>query len=231
MPGKLIIALIAAGITGAAAIAGVSLALSSGGAAPAAERDAPPEDTLPTDQAAALPVSFPEEGKPALSGSRSDVVINPDDFGAAPDLDMPAEVSGETGSRWGIGKEKLPPPPARACVTKDEFNEAMLGTGCDCSCDGYAAQVSGPASSPASGQCDVACGIAWYVCWAPDPSEKEIDDAALATLDGYEGETRVMMEAILREHLASPEGRAGNRGAMMADRAFTWNDARMCVED
>lgn len=226
MPSKLIVALIAAGAVGAVAIAGVAVSFSSGGATSAARS----EDAVETAEFEAEaprenPLSDGDGGtRSARSGPASEVTINPDDFGMAPDLESTDVTPVEAGSRWGIGKEKLPPPPARACVSEDEFNDAMMGTGCDCSCDGYATQVAGPPSA----QCDVACGIAWYVCWAADPTEQEIDDAALATLDAYDDQTRPMMEAILREHLANPEARAGNRGAMMADRAFRWNDGRMC---
>ena len=37
--------------------------------------------------------------------------------------------------------------------------------------------------------------------------------------------------ADMREQLQNPEAIAGYRGAMMADRAFTWNDERMCPEE
>lgn len=234
MPSKLIIALIAAGTVGAVAIAGVAVSLGKGSTKP--EGGAPSAITAPGMSPAEAAVlegltdnvraRVEEEMNRQSPQPVSETDINPDDFGAAPDLGSdvaPTQVS----SRWGVGKEKLPAPPARACVSKDELNEAMMGTGCDCSCDGYAKQVAGPAS----GQCDVACAIGWYVCWAPDPTGAEIDAAVLSTLDGYDDQSRAAMEPIMREQLANPEMRNGYRGGLIADSAFRWNDERMCPEE
>jgi hypothetical protein len=227
MPSKLIIFLVAAGTVGAAAIAGTALTLGKEKNARGASSAAAISEEM--GEATALDTAFElaDAGDPPDVGSSGPVSINPDDFGAAPDLESSSSAPATgTSSRWGIGKEKLQAPAAQACVTKDEMNEALMGSGCDCSCDGYAAQLSGPASA----QCDLACGIAWYVCWAPDPTQQEIESTVLSTLDGYDPQARALMEPTLREQLQNPEGVAGYRGAIMADRAFTWNDDRMCPE-
>lgn len=225
MPSKLIIFLVAAGAVGAAAIAGTALTLA---------RDTKAAETgnvaeIAADASAAAPGEFAfdlaDAGNASVASSTEEVSINPDDFGAAPDLATQPEVT-KAGSRWGIGKEKLRAPVMGACVTKEAINEALMGSGCDCSCDGYAAQLSGAPSA----QCDLACGIAWYVCWAPDPTPQEIETKVLSSLEGNDPQTRAIMEPMLREQLSNPEAVAGYRGALMADRAFTWNDERICPE-
>lgn len=228
MPSKLIIFLIAAGAVGAAAIAGTALTLGKEKKAPEASEVAGVAEDM--GAAAALDTAFElaDAGNTQAVSGAEPVIIDPDDFGAAPDLASATTAPvAEAGSRWGIGKEKLRAPAARACVTKEEMNEALMGSGCDCSCDGYAAQLSGPASD----QCGLACGIPWYGCWAPDPTPQEIETTVLSTLDGYDPQIRALMEPPLREQLQNPEAIAGYRGALMADRAFTWNDERMCPEE
>lgn len=228
MPSKLIIFLVVAGAVGAAAIAGTALTLGKERQAPEASVVAGVAEDMGAAVALDTAFELADAGNTQTVSGAEPVTINPDDFGAAPDLASAttAPVT-EGGSRWGIGKEKLRAPAARACITKEAMNEALMGSGCDCSCDGYAAQLSGPASD----QCDLACGIAWYVCWAPDPTQQEIETTVLSTLDGYDPQSRALMEPTLREPLQNPEAIAGYRGAMMADRAFTWNDDRMCPEE
>lgn len=228
MPSKLIIFLVAAGAVGAAAIAGTALTLGKEKKAPEAGEVAGAAEDMGAAVALDTAFELADAGNSQAAAGAEAVDINPDDFGAAPDLASAATTPvTEAGSRWGIGKEKLRAPTAGACVTKDQMNEALMGSGCDCSCDGYAAQLAGPASE----QCDLACGIPWYGCWAPDPTQQEIETTVLSTLDGYDTQTRALMEPTLREQLQNPEAVAGYRGALMAERAFTWNDERMCPEE
>lgn len=108
----------------------------------------------------------------------------------------------------------LPPPAPGPCFTVQEYEAAMLGSGCDCSCAGYARQ---PGQTPAeSRRCDAVCGIAWYACWAPEPSEADIQAHAADM-----GPFGPMM-------LAEPDGRALMIGTILLSRATEWHDARMC---
>jgi len=80
--------------------------------------------------------------------------------------DEPQGVDAVPTSAYGIGKRKLPPPVINRCFTAEEINTAMMGSGCDCSCDGYAA---GP-----DRRCVAACGLSYYACWAPDLTDAEL---------------------------------------------------------
>ncbi len=100
------------------------------------------------------------------------------------------------------------PPPLRACITKAEFNDAMMGTGCSCTCDEYA-------KKPVSPVCDVACQ-GHYVCWAP-----QITDAELQVNLSEMGMAGTMLSKDERETV---------RGVVRATKGAEWSDARMCEE-
>lgn len=136
-------------------------------------------------------------------------------------------MAAESESRYGIGQAKLPPPPAATCVSEAEYDEAMMGSGCDCSCEGYA---RGP-----DRRCRVVCGLPYYGCWAPDPTDAEIQDAALAsyadTLAGLPPEVRASVEAELAALTATEEWRLNTRGGLMLQRADAWDRARRCTAE
>ncbi len=152
----------------------------------------------------------------------SGVVVHPQaQPAAAPAAPSAPAASAATRARYGLGAAKLPPPPARACITEAEFNEAMLGSGCDCSCEGYAGR-------PES-RCQVACGHAYYACWAPDPTEAEIRAAQDAMYEDYDAATRAALEAQQRQALASDADAAqAQRAALMLARAAEWADDQRC---
>ncbi|WP_293393971.1 hypothetical protein [Nevskia sp.] len=131
--------------------------------------------------------------------------------------DAPAAAASQSAqqSAYGIGKAKLPPPPKRsACLSKAEYDAALHGSGCDCSCGGYA---KGPAS-----QCQTACALSYYSCWAPDPTPAEsggqFDDPSM----------RQVIEAL------APADRAellrGQMASVMLDRANAWFTRQQCAE-
>lgn len=109
----------------------------------------------------------------------------------------------------------MAPPPAGPCITEDEYNQAMLGSGCDCSCNGYAALPAQPAAEQR--RCMAVCGMPYYRCWAPSPTDAEIAEAVMEI--GPAGP----------EVMAQPDGRAMLTGAIMLQRASDWHDARMCT--
>lgn len=109
----------------------------------------------------------------------------------------------------------MAPPPPSACITEDEYNQAMLGSGCDCSCNGYAALPGQPAAEQR--RCMAVCGMPYYRCWAPQPTEGDIAEAVAE------------MGPAGPEMLAQPDGRAMLTGAIMLQRASDWHDARMCT--
>lgn len=165
----------------------------------------------------------------SLTSGMAAAQVNADDFGAAPDLSVldQAPTDGNV-SRWGVGKAKLPAPgPRAACITPEAENAALAGTGCDCSCDGYARQLAGPASET----CDIVCGIPWYACWAPDPTDTEIRETILAGLEDYDEATRVALAPIMLAQLDDPEAYAGLRGGQMMGRALAWDETRKCPRD
>ena len=159
----------------------------------------------------------------APSGAQT---VDPDDFGAAPDLsslDVAADAA--PASRWGVGRDKLPPPPPQAaCITAAAEQAALAASGCDCSCDGYAA------AGQAGGTCDIACGVAWYACWAPDPTDEDVRTSVLASLDDYDPATRAALEPTMTAQLSDPQAVAGLRGGIMMSRAFDWDAARKCPD-
>jgi len=133
---------------------------------------------------------------------------------AVPDA-PPAAASPAQQSAYGIGKTKLPPPPKRSvCLSKAEYDAALYGSGCDCSCGGYA---KGPAS-----QCQTACALSYYSCWAPDPTPAEL---------GGQFDDPSMRQVI--ETLA-PADRAellrGQMASVMLDRANAWLTQQQCAE-
>lgn len=137
----------------------------------------------------------------------------------------PTQSHAEPGVRFGVGLAKLSPPPTAACVSDAEYTEAMMGTGCDCSCEGYA---KGP-----DRRCMVVCGIAYYACWAPDPTEADVSEASRAgfadTLEGVPPEARAAVEGELAAVMATEEWRASTRSGLMLRRADEWDQARRCA--
>ncbi len=118
-------------------------------------------------------------------------------------------------SPYGLGKKKLGPPPPRArCLSQEEYNEALSGSGCDCSCTGYA---KGPGAT-----CQTACGLSYYNCWAPDPDDAEmaakIDDPAarlaIATLGAAERAQYLQFA----------------KASEMLNRADAWMKRQQCAE-
>ena len=170
----------------------------------------PASEIVEVDEAGGPALSTPEYAGPGDAGF--------DDFDSAwsaPDPD------GQPVSRYGMGLEKLPPPKTAGCWSEAAVNEAMVGSGCDCSCEGYARQ-------PAS-QCQIACGLAYYQCWAPDPTEAEIRDQRAALFEAYDPQTRAALEAEFRQAMADdPQVEGAQRAALMLARATEWVDAQRC---
>ena len=104
MPSKLIVALIAAGTVGAVAIAGAAISLSNGPRTPVAESEGTGETVefeAETYQKNSQSVS--DNGiQSDLTGSVSNVTINPDDFGAAPDLESFDAVPSRRAAAGGL---------------------------------------------------------------------------------------------------------------------------------
>ncbi|HPF22395.1 MAG: hypothetical protein R3C08_06555 [Hyphomonas sp.] len=234
MPSKLILTLIAAGAAGAAAVAGTVIVMKSGSAP--ADRPAvavtEPAPEMPAHEAAVLESVTDAVRKRVAAEMEAqtpqyneDPVIDANDFGAAPDMSA-TETASAPAATYGIGLRKLPSPPARACVTTADYTEALWGSGCDCSCDGYAQQVAGPASR----QCDLACAVGWYACWAPDATDEEVAQSMLDTMVGDNPADRAAAEPGVRDLLSNPEVLNGQRVAIMAERAFKWQDQRICPE-
>lgn len=108
----------------------------------------------------------------------------------------------------------MAPPPPAACITEAEYNAAMMGSGCDCSCNGYSALPSQPPAEQR--RCMAVCGMPYYRCWAPPPTEGDIAGAVAEMGPGG--------SAIL----AQPEGRGFVIASIMMQRASDWHDAQMC---
>lgn len=134
------------------------------------------------------------------------------------EADLPAPSSASP-------RVKHPPPPPSACVSEAEYNDAMMGSGCDCSCEGYA---QGPER-----RCAVVCGLSHYGCWAPDPTDAEIAEHSRAAFADSMGdlppEARTALEAELATVMASNEWKDSARGALMLQRADEWDQARRCA--
>ncbi len=177
-------------------------------------------ESLTTDQmaeamnAAASDLLRSAAGGSVAAGTRagSEVEIPP-----IPDAPDASGASGNpvADSPYGLGKKKLAPPPARgACLSKAERDEALMGSGCDCSCDGYARNPEA--------RCQTACGLVYYTCWAPDPSDAELgakitDPQARQMIAAMSAEERGQM----LQHL---------RAAEMLERATAWEEAQLCAE-
>lgn len=166
-----------------------------------------PGDARPAQDAEVEPASVQGPGV-VIRPNRIAITIPP--LPDAPRTAAPAPVA---------ARGKLPPPAGEACFTRSEVDQALRGTGCDCSCDGYA---RGP-----DRRCRAACGIAYYACWAPDPTAADVD-AALAA--AYADAPPEVAQALMAELARQPAMREDMRGGVMLQRAAAWDEARMCPE-
>ena len=179
-------------------------------------RNASGDTTLSTDQQAEAMNTAAREmlrgaaGSDASTDSSSVIPPIPD----APDTIATADgAAGD--SRYGIGKQKLAPPPPRSqCLSKAERDAALMGSGCDCSCNGYAATPSA--------LCMAACGLAYYGCWAPDPSDAEL---AAKITDPATRQAIAQMGAEEKRNFQQ-----GARGFEMLSRAAEWEQQQLCPE-
>ncbi len=180
----------------------------------AAEAAARGDTTLSTDQQAEAMNTAAREILRGAAGSDtstdSSSVIPP--IPDAPDTIATAD-SAAGDSRYGIGKQKLPPPPSRSqCLSRAERDAALMGSGCDCSCNGYAATPSA--------LCMAACGLAYYGCWAPDPSDAEL---VAKITDPATRQAIAQMSAEEKRNFQQ-----GARGFEMLSRAAEWEQQQLC---
>ncbi|MFY2765071.1 hypothetical protein [Arenimonas sp. MALMAid1274] len=100
----------------------------------------------------------------------------------------------------------MAPPPPRACITKTELDNAMMGSGCSCTCDEYA-------NKPVAPVCDVAC-MGHYACWAPQVTDAELQES--------------LAEMGMATAALSRDERETLRGVVRATKGSEWSSARMC---
>lgn len=171
---------------------------------------------LASDGDASMPDARPETLSGHAAASQTSAPVGQDENLIPPIPDVPqTDTDPVTRSPYGLGKKKLPPPPQRAsCIGQGEYDAALYGSGCDCSCEGYA---KGP-----SAQCQTACGLTYYNCWAPDPTPAELgeqlDDPA----------ARQAMEALSAAEKA--EMLQWQRATAMLNRADAWMNQQRCTE-
>jgi hypothetical protein len=102
------------------------------------------------------------------------------------------------------------------CVTPEEAERAHRGTGCDCSCQGYARL---PALAPGEQRrCMIACGLAYHRCWSPPPTDSEIAD--------YVSRQDWAAAPYLRD---LPDLRERVSSTIMLERAISWEERQMCT--
>lgn len=102
------------------------------------------------------------------------------------------------------------------CVTPEEFNRAHMGSGCDCSCQGYTRLPT--LAPPEQRRCMIVCGAAYHRCWAPQPTDREIAEFAGRQDMAAAPYTRDMSN--LRDSMSM---------AIMLDRASKWQERQMCT--
>lgn len=125
------------------------------------------------------------------------------------------DIAPRTGTSAATRMTGLAPPPARACISDTEFDTALRGTGCSCTCEEYARK-------PVSRTCDVACQ-GYYACWGPQITDAELDQELKKIFGG------AIDAGIPLPQLASEE-REMMRGAIRATRGQEWSNSRMCRE-
>lgn len=128
----------------------------------------------------------------------------------APPVSAPKAAMQERGTM-------APPQPRDRCITKAERNAALMGSGCSCSCQGYARK-------PVSDRCDIACGIAYYTCWNPLPSDAEAEAMFMSKADPALAALTPSFATLTRQEKDT------FRGFMQMERAAAWDDARLCPD-
>ncbi|WP_326524338.1 hypothetical protein [Sphingomonas sp.] len=133
-----------------------------------------------------------------------------------PPLGAPAPEAPPVSARALAQAKQLmaPPPPRAACITPEQRNAALAGTGCSCTCGEYARK-------PVSDKCDIAC-MGHYSCWGPIPSEAEVGAS-------YAQATAGIPPGFSTPFASLPaDERETLRGAMRMTRALEWDQARLC---
>ncbi|WP_326523352.1 hypothetical protein [Sphingomonas sp.] len=129
---------------------------------------------------------------------------------APPPLSAPA--SAVSAQALAQAKQLMaPPPPRAACITPEQRNAALGGTGCSCTCGEYARK-------PVSDRCDIAC-MGYYPCWGPIPSDEEVSASYAQATAGAPVAPFQELPADQRETL---------RGAMRMKQALEWDQGRLC---
>lgn len=127
----------------------------------------------------------------------------------------PAAQRPETASAAMKMTAMAPPPPRARCITPEERNAALSGTGCSCTCREYAAK-------PVSDRCDIACG-GHYMCWSPIPTDQEIEADYNSKISDPN-----LIAAFPTYSALSDEQKANARGFLRLQRGLEWDQARQC---